>query len=171
MPFVLNCVDALAGEEDFITLRKRRLQLRALTRIEAIDREFMQEKLEREALAEAEAQAKLSEAQESFDQKVEAVENRTDLDARTKDIMLESVRRVEEQRLEAKKKAIEEEKNNKIEESRFAMEQEKRRIRRGKKTMAMILPVIPPLLIGIAVFLIRRAREVRGAAKSRLMRD
>lgn len=142
-----------------------------MTRIEEINEEFMQTKLVEEAQAEAEAQAKLADAQRSFDEKVQAVENRTDLDNRTKDIMVGSVRKAEEQKLAAKKEKIDDEKNTLIEESRFAMEQEKHRIRREKKTMAVILPVIPPLLIGIFVFLIRRAREIRGAAKSRLLRD
>jgi ABC-2 type transport system permease protein len=171
VPFILNCVDALAGEDSFITLRKRRRMFRTLTKIERLVEEFEQTKMKEEGQAEQDASMKLAEAQASFDEKVKAVEDRKDLDMRTKEIMLASVRRVEEQRLSAKKAKIEEEKDKKLETARFAMEQEKRKIRVQKKTMAMVLPLIPPLAIGIIVFLIRRARENLGAAQSRLLRD
>ena len=66
--------------------------------------------MKEESDAENDAQMKLAEAQAAFDEKVRIVEERTDLDMRTKEIMIASVRKVEERRLSAKKAKIEEEK-------------------------------------------------------------
>ncbi|MFH2002535.1 MAG: Gldg family protein [Planctomycetota bacterium] len=171
IPFVLNCVDSLAGEDSYISLRKRRKLSRTLTTIENIEKEYEQAKMLEEANAEAEAQGRLANAQMSFDEKVQAVENRTDLDMRTKEIMMASVRKDEERKLAAKKATIDEEKNKKLESSRFAMEKELRKLRVHKKYWAVALPIIPPLIIAILLFFIKRARENRGAAKTRLVRN
>lgn len=171
VPFVLNCVDSLAGEESYISLRKRRKQARTLTKIEGLVNEYSQTKLLEEAQAESEANLKLAKAQSSFDEKVQAVETRTDLDMRTKEIMLASVRKDEERKLAAQKSTIEDEKNKRVEKARFAMEQEIRKLRVQKKAMAVVLPILPPLIIAVLLFFHRRARENRGADKSRLLRD
>ncbi|MHC4944724.1 MAG: Gldg family protein [Planctomycetota bacterium] len=171
VPFVLNCVDTLAGEDSYISLRKRRKQARTLTKIEGLVNEFTQTKLAEEAQAEAEANLKLLEVQASFDEKVQAVENRTDLDMRTKEIMLASVRKDEQRKLSAKKAKIEEDKNKKVEAARFTMEREIREMRVQKKITAVILPILPPLIIALFLFFHRRARENLGAEKSRLLRD
>jgi len=164
-------VDSLAGEDSYISLRKRRHQMRTLTKIENFTHDFEQKKLIEENQAEAEAQIELAKAQGEFDEAVLAVEQRTDLDMRTKDIMLASVRNVEQRKLTARKTKIEEEKSKKVEAARFEMEQDKRKLRVQKKTMAVILPVIPPLIIAVLLYFYRRARENLGAAKSRMLRD
>jgi ABC-2 type transport system permease protein len=169
--FILNCVDALAGDDSYISLRKRRPKFRTLTTIENLEKQYREMKQYEEAEAERDAQMKLAEAQASFDEKVGEVEERTDLDVRAKEVMIASVRTVEERKLSAKKERIEEEKEKRIEASHFAMRQEIREIHTHEKVKAMILPVIPPLIIGILVFFIRRARENLGESKSRLLRD
>jgi len=169
--FILNAVDSLSGDNSFIALRKRRRVFRTLTTIENLENKYREQKLKEESEAEADAQQKLAEAQSDFDKKVKAVENRTDLDARAKEIMIASVKKVEERKLAAKKEKIEEEKNRKVDASHFALQREIRKIHTQKKAMAIILPLIPPLLIAILIFFIRRARENMGAAKSRLLRD
>ena len=47
-------------------------------------------------------------------------------------------------------------------------EQKIRDMRKGYKLIAVLIPPIPPLLIGLFVFLRRRLREREGAEKSRL---
>lgn len=171
IPFVLNCVDALAGDDSYIELRKRRKLSRTLTTIEKIEEEFEKRKMEEENLAEADATSRLANAQKSFDEKVLAVEMRDDLDARTKEIMMASVRKDEERKLSAKKGQIDEEKNKKIEAAEFAMNKEVKSLRDQKKLTAVVSPVIPPLIIAILLYFVRKARENRGAAKSRLVRN
>ncbi len=171
VPFVLNCVDALAGDDSYIELRKRRKIFRTLTTIEALEKEHRKQKSDEQDEADLYAKQQLADAQKSFDDKVRAVEERDDLDMRAKDIMIASVKRVEEGRLAAQREKIEEEKEKKVEASLFAMRQEISKIHSEKKAMAMVLPILPPLFIAILVYFIRRKRENRGAAQSRLLRD
>jgi len=171
VPFVLNCVDSLAGEDSYISLRKRRSKSRTLTTIENIVAKFERTKLEEENEAEGEAQLKLAKAQAECDRQIQEVESMTDLDVRSKQIKMLSVQKVQQQLLSAQKAKIEEEKNRKIEASRFAMEQAKRKIRVQKKAYAVIIPVILPMLIAVLLYFFRRTRENRGAAQTRLLRD
>ena len=46
VPFVLNCVDVLAGDESFVSLRKKRLKHRTLDRLEDQANEFKKQLLE-----------------------------------------------------------------------------------------------------------------------------
>ena len=171
VPFILNCVDSLARDDSYIALRKRRRMSRTLTKIEELVRKHEETKQQKENQAGNEAQLKLAEAQANFNMKVKEIEDREDLDVRTKEIRVASVKRVEERRLAAQKSKIEEEKEKKIEESRFTLEEAKRRIRAEKKALAVILPVIPLLIIAVAAFFVRRSREYLGAEKTRLLRD
>ena len=169
--FVLNCVDSLAGDDSYIELRKRRRKARTLSAIEKEVDKFNKVKLEEEDAAETVARDQLDKAKESFDEKVRAVEGRTDMDMRTKEIMTLTVRKKEQQKLDATKARIEEEKSKKTEEARFEMEQKKRGLRTVKKIYAMAFPIIAPLFIGIFIFFYRLFRENRGAANSRLVKD
>jgi len=171
VPFILNCVDALAGDDSYIKLRKKRKLFRTLTTIEALEEQHREKTTKEQEAADLYAKQQLADAQRSFDDKVRAVEERADLDMRAKEIMIASVKRVEEGRLAAQREKIEEEKGKKIESSLFAMRQEISKIHSEKKAMAMVLPILPPLIIAILVYFIRRKRENRGAAQSRLLRD
>jgi ABC-2 type transport system permease protein len=169
--FVLNAVDSLAGDDSYISLRKKRRKFRTLTTIEALESHYRESKLSEENAAETDAQQKLAEAQASFDEKVRAVEERTDLDMRAKEIMIASVKKVEQDRLSARKAKIDEDKNKRLEAAHYEMQEKIRSIHMAQKAKAVIYPVIPPLIIAILVFFIRRSRENLGESKSRLLRD
>jgi len=169
--FVLNCVDSLAGDKSFISLRKRRRVFRTLSRIEEIVNTFNETKHTEETSAEDDAKIKLDKAQARFDKEVKTIEERQDLDSRTKEIMLASKRRDEQQKFDREKTSIEEEKNRKIEESRFNMKMEENKIKKRHKIYAIVFPIIPPLLIAILIFFYRRSKENFGADETRLLRD
>lgn len=169
--FVLNCVDALAGDESYIELRKRRRIFRTLTTIEKLETRFREQKLQEEQEAETVAQQKLAAAQAGFDEKVGAIEERTDLDPRAKEVMIASLKQREEAKLTAKKQAIEDEQQKRIDDAYFAMRQQIGRIHSNRKFLAVTVPILLPLLIGILVFFMRRSKENIGVAKSRLVGD
>jgi len=112
--FVANCIDSLAGEDAYLELRKRRPRHRTLTRFEEIDRE--QNEVQRQAakVARDRADAKLKEAQERLSKKVEAIEARTDLDYRTKQIMLETMRQREQRKLQLAERQIKDEESDAV---------------------------------------------------------
>lgn len=169
--FFLNCMDELVGDESFIALRNRRVKHRTLTSVEKRLQDYITQRAKEEQQAESEAKLALSEAQRRLDEKVNEVEQRTDLDAQTKQIMAENIRKLEQHRFDAMKTKIESEKEAKIAASKERMEAQIRAIQNGIKTFAVVLPPIPVVAIGIIIFIRRRRREAEGAAAARRLRS
>jgi ABC-2 type transport system permease protein len=167
--FVLNCVDTLAGDDAFVSLRKRRPRHRTLEAVERESRKFVQQSESDEKAAEAEAKDQLAQAQKRLDEKVEELRNRKDLDKRTKQIMLDDLERVENRRLDVAKANIEDQKRRKILESKAEKEESIRRIQNRIRLTALLLPPLPALILGGLVFGVRLRRENRGASPNRLV--
>jgi ABC-2 type transport system permease protein len=168
--FFLNCIDVLAGDESFVDLRRRRVQYRTLTTVEARTRAYADKRSKEEQQAQAEAQSALAEAQQRLDGKVAELQNRTDLDATTKQMMARNIQEAESRRFDASKQAIEGDRDAKIERSKEDMESQVRRIQTGIKTLAGLLPPIPVFAMGIYIFMRRQKREREGTAESRRLR-
>lgn len=157
--FILNCVDELAGQTEFIDLRKRRPQHRTLVRLESEEERYSDEWLRQKELAEEQAQDRLTAAQESLDRKVAAIAAREDLDARAKEIQIQTVREVEQRRLDAQRGQIEDEKEQAIENALSEKTSGENRIRMGLRLLALVVSPVPGLLLGFATLLRRRRRE------------
>ncbi|HEX6790770.1 MAG TPA: Gldg family protein, partial [Candidatus Krumholzibacteria bacterium] len=168
--FFLNCIDVLVGDESFVELRRRRVQHRTLTTVEARTRAYAEKRSKEEQQAQTEAQSALAEAQQRLDAKVAEVSNRTDLDATTKQIMTRNLQEAETRRFDASKAAIEADRDAKIDRSKEEMESQVRRIQSGIKTLAGLLPPIPVFVMGIFIFMKRQRREREGAAAARRLR-
>jgi len=169
--FALNCMDMLVGDESFIELRKKRVKHRTLTAVEERTRDFVQQRIDEEKDAETEAQVALTEAQSRLNEKVAQVQDRTDLDDRTKQIMVQNLQEVENRRFEVAKSNIETQKEARVERAKGAMEESVRSIQSRIKTMAVSLPPIPVLALGIWIFVRRRRREREGEAAVRRLRN
>ena len=168
--FFLNCIDVLTGDESFIDLRRRRVQYRTLTTVEARTRAYADKRSKEEQQAQTEAQSALAEAQQRLDGKVAEIQNRTDLDATTKQMMARNLQEAESRRFDASKAAIEGDRDAKIERSREDMESQVRRIQSGIKTLAGLLPPIPVFAMGIYIFMRRQKREREGTDSNRRLR-
>lgn len=169
--FFLNCIDMLVGDESFISLRSRRVRHRTLESVENQIQDYVQERSQREQQAESEAQLALSDAQRRLEERVQEVQQRSDLDDRTKQIMARNLREVEQRKFTALQNSIEAEKESKIAASKEQMESNIRTIQSGIKTMAVLFPPIPVIIIGIMIFIRRRRREAEGTIEARRLRS
>ncbi len=160
--FVLNCVDVLAGDETYVALRKRRPRHRTLESVESRAKVHVDRQLEETRAAEDAAKARRDEAQARFDGKVKELKDRTDLDGRTKDIMVRNLEEVENRRLEVEKQKIDDEKESQVEKSKSTMEGSIRAIQKRIRVLAVLLPPIPALAIGLLIFMARIKREGMG---------
>lgn len=165
--FLLNCVDELAGDERFVELRKRRPVHRTLTLIEDKEAAFNETWIEEKEKAEGRAETQLAEAQRRLDDRVRQIEQQTDLDAQSKEIQIETVRQVEQRRLNVQKAQIEDEKAQAIEDAKAARLQEETSIRVGYRMAALASP-LPAILIGIFILMGRAARERESADQKRI---
>ena len=165
---MLNCVNVLAGDESFVSLRKKRPRHHTLKALEAQTSKFY-EALENDTkIAEDQAKKELDDAQRGFDKQVEVVQNNPDLDERAKETQLANLQSVAQRRLDVRKTIIEDEKQAQIRDSRARLEQNTREIQNTVRFEAAALPPLPPLILGLVVWFVRRTRENLGANPRRL---
>lgn len=166
--FMLNCVDQLAGNDSFISLRKRRPQHRTLETIEEKESEFTKTWLEQKQSAEAEAKAQLEEAQAALDKRVAEIEGRTDLDQRAKQILIQSEREVQQRLFDERKDAIEADKERAIELAQGEKNAAVNVIRNKNKMMTLLSP-LPGILFGLVTLVRRRGRERDSTSSARTL--
>ena len=165
--FVLNAVDALAGEESFIDLRKRRARQRTLERVEKEAEIFVKQRSDEEVAAENEADKALEAARKNFGSEREKIEADASIDDRTKQRLLEQMRRTEERRLEVLEANLELKKNERI---TLAKAQSQRQIRGIENRFSIVSAVFPGLAIiffGLLMYGFRNAGENRRVSANR----
>jgi len=166
--FILNVVDALAGEARFLSIRKRTRQHRTLTKIDQATKMYRDNAVEDQEEFVKEVETKLLQAQQRFEAQIAEVENRKGLSATAIEQLISRVRAREQDRLQAEIKAIESERNRKVKQIRYQMEQDVRSVQDLYKMYAILIPPIPPLLVALFVFFRRREAEREGISQERL---
>ena len=166
--FVLNCVDVLAGDDAFVALRKRRPEHRTLTLLEAKKRELDVTRQNETKAAEDEAKQILDKLQKRLDTEVEAVQASKDMDEQTKQIRVLQLQEVANRRLDVDKANIDDQTRKKVLEIKGDTEREIRRTQNNVRAVAIALPPLPPLILGLLVFTTRLRRENQGANPNRI---
>ena len=169
--FFLNAIDVLVGDEAFIALRNRRVKHRTLERVEVQTRGFMERRIQEEQQAEKDARTALEGARNRLKQRLQEIDERRDLDVQAKQIMVRNLEEVENRRLRVLEANIDLTKNARIRASREIMEAQIRRIRGTIRTLAVLLPPIPVLLLGAVLFVRRERREREGARAARRLKN
>jgi ABC-2 type transport system permease protein len=165
--FLVNCVDYLAGDESLIALRQKRPQRRTLTRIMQLSDSFEKEADRERKDAEDKAAKAEQDAQKSFDQVAKQLE--TQQTVRMQDIVAVSQKLQEEQRkLDRVKAEIAQERNEKIRDVQLRTQEKLRQQQLAIRFLAVMLPAIPVLLLGLFVWSVRAGRETEGVAQARL---
>lgn len=179
--FALNVIDWLTGDTSFIDVRNHEPIYASLRMIDSVKEEAASLVRKRSREFQTQYDETIREAQEKSDQEVQAL--REEIDELQKDRETGSVspgvlrekltafqiKQANQQRiLEVQQAKLQNEREQKIQDVRREAEQEVTAIQNQVKTAAVVLPCIPPLIVGIMVFASRRLRERENISKSRL---
>ena len=179
--FVLNIVDVLAGELNYPGIRSREPKHVTLGLFEdqaevfrqaSFDeqREFQEKFNEEKQSAEDEMEQQLSE----FREKLARLNEEGATDAAKRQELLEAQQRLQitqgvlSRKLQVRLQQLETKRDTQVKESQRKTEANIRKLQNYYKWLAVLLPPIPPLLVGAGVFVTRRVREREGIAKNRL---
>ncbi len=166
--FVLNVLDALAEEERFLEIRKRRPKHRTLTGIERVTREATEEATKAREECNEEFEEGQEEEQKKLNEKIEEIENRKGRDRRTEAVEKLLAELNGNRRLAVQREKLERKRDEELERIETKLNLEIRRAQDWYKFWAVVLPPIPPLLVALGVFITRRLREREGVSSSRL---
>jgi ABC-2 type transport system permease protein len=179
--FLLNTIDWLTGETEFIDVRKHEPTLHSLRMIDSVKEEASTAVRRRTKEFQDAYDEEIRNAQEEMDQSLKSLrEELEDLQKKSKDgkIPMEIIRAktIEFQtKQEALQRALDvtraktaRERERSVRDIQREENQEVTAIQNQVKGAAVALPCIPPLIIGVIVFASRRLRERENISKSRL---
>jgi len=165
--FVLNAVDALAGDDSFIELRSRRPKHRTLVKVEQNKREFYEEANSAETDADEAAKKELEARRTQLQERVKAIEEDSDLDPIAKNQMLRQAQEAEQQRLNLAEAKIEQSKNDAVRKIKAKTDAQIRSLESFIRLWAVWLPAVPALAVGLSVFMSKIADEKKQVSSKR----
>lgn len=157
--FILNSIDVLAGETDFVELRKRRPRHRTLTRIERLDQEFTDSWLQARQRAEEQANQSLQQARERLQQRIDEIRQSEELSREAIEARIRQIEDIEEAQFERRERLITEQRNREIDEARADRVRRQNAILAQVRALAIGLSPIPAILVGVLVWISRLSRE------------
>ncbi|HEX4132604.1 MAG TPA: Gldg family protein [Pirellulales bacterium] len=166
--FVLNILDELAGDDRFVDIRKRRPAHRTLVRVDQVTEKSREQAEQDNERYLNERDQEVNKVKQQFQEIIDKLNKRKDLGAKEAIMELQLQQEVNQRRLDARTAQLTKEYERKKAETDRRLELEKQRVQRYYKRLAVLLPPILPLAIGIAVFFNRLAGEREGVARSRL---
>ena len=166
--FVLNTLDNLAGDERFVEIRTRRRKHRTLSEVEETSKRSVAEADEKREQFQRAFERKEKEANDRFKKQLDEIDKLTDISPIEQEQRKFIVKTTEEKKLEAEIKRMAADRDREMHKIDSRREQSIRRARNVRKYVAVVLPPIFPLLIGIVVFFNRRAKEREGVPEQRL---
>lgn len=168
VPFVLNILDSLAGDDRFIDLRKRTRSHRILTKVDEATEEYRKKSLEDQTKAISDARMEIEKAEQEFREQIAQIENRKDIDPRIQRVQLEQARMELGDKQKTQVSRLEKKRNQDLKKSERELAAKIRGVQDRYKLLAVLLPPIPPILLAFFVFFHRRKAEREGVAASRL---
>ncbi len=168
--FVLNCVDSLCGEQDFIGLRTRRDQARTLKLVEDLTTNSVEQRTEAVRLAQEKADKELARVREELEEQVRKIQENTSLDERSKQRQISMAELAQEKRLEVFERDINRETEAEIKAIKATSEREVNAVKGQIRFWAIVLPPLPAILLGLFLGISRAARERRNIVEERLLK-
>jgi ABC-2 type transport system permease protein len=179
--FLLNAVDWLTGEEEFLEIRKHEPSFSSLRLIEDVKQVAGQSEREAEQVFQEEYDEAIRQLDEQNARELEKLQakvdemeekrkkgefNRAELQSRLQEFRIKQEALNQAKSVQTEK--FQREMNNQIQAIRREADMDVVQIQNTVKALAVSLPCIPPLLVGIGVFAYRRLRERDTIVKSRL---
>ncbi|UUO08388.1 Gldg family protein [Blastopirellula sp. J2-11] len=184
--FVLNLLDNLAGDDRFTTIRGKSPRLARLTMVDTMTKHAVEESTREEEAAKTKFEAEQKAKEEEINKPVEALQDkirelqakqaRQQMTAEDQIEVTKLAKRVREQEAVANRKLqVEAERITKeLQETQQHIQRDlDRQVLKTQNTFkmfAVILPPIPPILVGLIVFVIRRIKEREGLSKDRIVK-
>jgi len=159
--FVLNAVDALAGDETYINLRSRRAEHRTLARLEQQKNIFLEEASRQESEADEAANTELEARRETLQSRLKEIEENENLDPVAKAQMVQQASEAEQQRMSLAEAQIEQNKNREIKKIRADTNRKTRAVEIQTQIAAVFLSPLPAILLGLLVLGKRMSDEKR----------
>jgi ABC-2 type transport system permease protein len=169
VPFVLNILDQLAGDDRFIDIRKRRHVHRELAAVQRLTDQAKRARSDARKQAKQEFKDLLDVEQKELNKRVEELRNNTAMSNREKQEKLRILQTSISDRVSARKESLDRDEEKRYREIDNQMAAQIHQVQDNYKLLAVLLPPIPPLIIAIWVFFFRRAQERESVAASRLV--
>ncbi|MBI1247483.1 ABC transporter permease [bacterium] len=185
--FVLNLIDMLDGQEDYIPIRSRYEPIARLSLMEDLtehartesDQAFRGLALKAQE-EEQQLQKELQLPLEKLNQKINLINARVNQQGEVPTADLQEIQTLRME-LAQREKDVQSKQQAALQRLQANLEQEQQRITRDLnrkvlsyqnqvKTLAVALPPIPPIIIGIIVFVLRRLKEREGLSKDRIIK-
>ncbi|MDO5582185.1 MAG: Gldg family protein [Planctomycetia bacterium] len=160
--FVLNTIDSVAGEKDLIPIRARRPRHRTLNRIEETTRKIRDRAIVDQIACMKEFEQYRKKEEDTLQKQVAELANKRSGSgelSKEESVQLQTAVVGSQQRLT---RQLEEKRllyDRQVEESQREVDEYVRTIQGKYKLFAVLLPPIPPLLIGLFVYLKRRREQ------------
>jgi ABC-2 type transport system permease protein len=181
VPFVLNVIDSLAGDDSLLEIRKRKTRHSTLRLVDAKMDEALLEKVEKTEKFEEEYKAAEEEARARLETQKEKEEEIAQLQTAAQAsgqgmtpeiysrlVKLEVDRRRIAQMLEVERERLQRDREQKLSRIDKELELEIRKVQTNYKLQAAFLPLIPPFLVGLVVFWMRNRRERESVGTTRV---
>ncbi|MGC3970424.1 MAG: hypothetical protein QM775_24745 [Pirellulales bacterium] len=165
---VLNTLDSLAGDDRFIDVRSRRPEHRTLKTLEEVTSNASAEIQKQIDKYKKQNDDEYAKASEQFNQELEKLRSNTTLKLIDKQSRLAIFEKDVNRRLQAKKQQLDIKFEKEQKEEMRKLSDEIRGRQSLYKKIAVFVPPIFPLIIGLVVFFSRRAAEQEGVDRARL---
>lgn len=185
--FLLNLLDKLSGEGEYIPIRSRSAPIARLGLMEALTRDAkaqgdaaLREASERAQLQQEELEKELQQPLEELNKKIATLNAQATQGAEIRPEDLREIQALQSELaqrqadVQNKQKAAVAKINANLEEEQELISRRLNRevlaYQNQVKTLAVALPPIPPIVIGIIVFVVRRLKEREGLSKDRIVK-
>ena len=182
VPFVLNVIDAVAGDERFLEIRTRKPRHSTLKTIEARAAQAREKELAQVGKFQAEYKTQTDkqdeDAKKAYAELQRVVDDLRDRQQRGEQVdpgemtaklqALAIAQETANRKAEVTKEKLRIERDKNLARIQRERDQEIQKIQNEYKVWATAVPPIPPLLVGLVVFIRRRIREREGVSRSRM---